>query len=143
MKKVITFFIVLFVGVLSVQAENTLTLCEYSDEYKAWLKLSDEERSKTVMPSVCKSKKINMDLLGSNDYSMDYFNLADSGKVSGVRDQKESGACWAFASLASIESNLLMNNIDIGYLSPAHLELMTQNSLYTPSFKITSSLGIP
>ena len=134
MKKVITFFIVLFVGVLSVQAENTLTLCEYSDEYKAWLKLSDEEKADTVMPSVCKSKKINMDLLGSNDYSMDYFNLADSGKVSGVRDQGISDDCWAFASLASIESNLLMNNIDIGYLSPAHLELMTQNSLYTPSF---------
>ena len=134
MKKVITFFIVLFVGVLSVQAENTLTLCEYSDEYKAWLKLSDEEKKETVVPPFCKSRKLDMDLLGNNSYAMDYFNLADSGKVTGVRDQKESGACWAFASLASIESNLLMNNIDISFLSPAHLELMTQNSLYTPSF---------
>ena len=134
MKKVITFFVVLFMGVLNVQAEDTLELCEYSEEYKAWLRLSDEEKASTIMPSMCKQDNHNINLLGSNDYSMDYFNLADSGKVTGVRDQAASDDCWAFASLASIESNLLMNNIDIGFLSPAHLELMTQNSLYTPSF---------
>lgn len=134
MKKVITFFVVLFMGVLNVQAEDTLELCEYSEEYKAWLRLSDEEKASTIMPSMCKQDNHNINLLGSNDYSMDYFNLADSGKVLGVRDQAVSDDCWAFASLASLESNLLMNNINTGFLSTAHLELMTQDSLYTPSF---------
>lgn len=134
MKKVITFFVVLFMGVLNVQAEDTLELCEYSEEYKAWLRLSDEEKASTIMPSMCKQDNHNINLLGSNDYSMDYFNLADSGKVLGVRDQAASDDCWAFASLASLESNLLMNNINTGFLSTAHLELMTQDSLYTPSF---------
>ena len=134
MKKVITFFVVLFMGVLNVQAEDTLELCEYSEEYKAWLRLSDEEKASTIMPSMCKQDNHNINLLGNNDYSMDYFNLADSGKVLGVRDQAASDDCWAFASLASLESNLLMNNINTGFLSTAHLELMTQDSLYTPSF---------
>lgn len=134
MKKVITFFVVLFIGIVNVQAEDTLELCEYSEEYKAWLRLSDEEKASTIMPSMCKQDNHNINLLGSNDYSMDYFNLADSGKVLGVRDQAASDDCWAFASLASLESNLLMNNINTGFLSTAHLELMTQDSLYTPSF---------
>ena len=134
MKKVITFFIVLFIGIVNVQATDTLELCEYSEEYKAWLRLSDEEKASTIMPSMCKQDNHNINLLGSNDYSMDYFNLADSGKVLGVRDQAASDDCWAFASLASLESNLLMNNINTGFLSTAHLELMTQDSLYTPSF---------
>jgi len=133
-KKVITFFIVLFIGIVNVQATDTLELCEYSEEYKAWLRLSDEEKASTIMPSMCKQDNHNINLLGSNDYSMDYFNLADSGKVLGVRDQAASDDCWAFASLASLESNLLMNNINTGFLSTAHLELMTQDSLYTPSF---------
>ena len=134
MKKVITFFVVLFIGIVNVQAEDTLELCEYSEEYKAWLRLSDEEKASTIMPSMCKQDNHNINLLGSNDYSMNYFNLADSGKVLGVRDQAASDDCWAFASLASLESNLLMNNINTGFLSTAHLELMTQDSLYTPSF---------
>lgn len=134
MKKVITFFVVLFIGIVNVQATDTLELCEYSEEYKAWLRLSDEEKASTIMPSMCKQDNHNINLLGSNDYSMDYFNLADSGKVLGVRDQAVSDDCWAFASLASLESNLLMNNINTGFLSTAHLELMTQDSLYTPSF---------
>ena len=134
MKKVITFFVVLFIGIVNVQATDTLELCEYSEEYKAWLRLSDEEKASTIMPSMCKQDNHNINLLGSNDYSMDYFNLADSGKVLGVRDQAASDDCWAFASLASLESNLLMNNINTGFLSTAHLELMTQDSLYTPSF---------
>lgn len=134
MKKVITFFAVLLIGILNVQAADTLELCEYSEEYKAWLRLSEEEKAKTIMPSMCKQDNHNINLLGSNDYSMDYFNLADNGKVTTVRDQGVSDDCWAFASLASLESNLLMNNINTGFLSTAHLELMTQNSLYTPSF---------
>ena len=35
------------------------------------------------------------------------FDLRDTGKVSAVKNQSTCGACWAFASLASLESSLL------------------------------------
>lgn len=36
-----------------------------------------------------------------------YYNLALLGRLTAVRDQGEYGTCWTFASLASLESNLL------------------------------------
>lgn len=133
MKKILTLFIALFMGLASVQAADiTLELCEYSDEYIAWLALDESEKSATTMPSMCKEEESG--LIGStNSYSMSKFTLQDD-YVLGVRDQSITNDCWAFATLASIESNLLMNNIATGYLSVGHLELMTQDSLYTPYY---------
>lgn len=121
MKKALVLITMLFMGISSVNAEDiTLELCEYSDEYKAWLNLSIEEKESSLIGS-------------SNSYSMERFTLQDEF-VLDVRDQGVSDDCWAFSTLASIESNLLKNQINTDYLSIAHLELMTQNSLYTPSF---------
>lgn len=36
-----------------------------------------------------------------------YFDLREYNRVSPVKDQKQSGACWAFASLGAMESALL------------------------------------
>lgn len=36
-----------------------------------------------------------------------YFNLADEGRVTSVKDQGQAGSCWAHASLASLESYLI------------------------------------
>ena len=134
MKKIIILLTAIFMGISTVKAADiNLELCEYSDEYKAWLNLSKKEQENTVMPSMCKNSTDNGLTGSSNSYSMDRFTLQDS-YILGVRDQSVSDDCWAFATLASIESNLLKNNINTDYLSVAHLELMTQSSLYTPSF---------
>ena len=51
------------------------------------------------------------------------FNLADSNLVSGVRNQNPYGTCWAFSTLASLESNLIKSgNADSSVdLSEKHL----------------------
>lgn len=134
MKKALVLIVMLFMGISSVNAEDiTLELCEYSDEYKAWLNLSAEEKESVSMPNMCKQEKESSLIGSSNSYSMEHFTLQDEF-VLDVRDQGVSDDCWAFSTLASIESNLLKNQINTDYLSIAHLELMTQNSLYTPSF---------
>ena len=134
MKRFIAFIFLLLVGIPSVNAADiTVELCEYSEEYKAWLNLSKEEQANTVMPSMCK-QEVEGGIIGSSkSYSMERFTLQDK-YVLNARNQGASDDCWAFSTLASIESNLLKNNINTDYLSVAHLELMTQNSLYTPSF---------
>lgn len=134
MKKIIILLTTIFIGISTVNAADiNLELCEYSDEYIAWLNLSKEEQENTVMPTMCKQNTDNGLLGSSNSYSMEHFTLQDS-YILGVRNQSISDDCWAFATLASIESNLLKNNINTDYLSVAHLELITQSSLYTPSF---------
>ena len=133
MKKVISLMIMLLIGVLNVSAKSVSSeLCEYSKEYKAWLNLSSEEKENTPMPNMCIQEENGL-IGSSNSYSMDSFTLQDQ-YVLDVRDQSISDDCWAFSTLASIESNLLKNKINTDYLSVAHLELMTQSSLYTPSF---------
>lgn len=134
MKRFIAFILLLLVGIPIVNAADiTVELCEYSEEYKAWLNLSKEQQANTVMPAMCKQEGEGGIIGSSKSYSMERFTLQDK-YILGVRDQGASDDCWAFSTLASIESNLLKNNINTDYLSVAHLELMTQNSLYTPSF---------
>lgn len=49
------------------------------------------------------------------------YDLRDENRVSPVRDQGKWGTCWAFASLASIESNLLTQGYTDVDLSERHL----------------------
>ena len=117
MKKFVVFVCVLLFGASTVKAADVnLELCEYSDEYIAWLNLSSEEKANTVMPSMCKQESESGLVGSSNSYSMDKFTLQDS-YILGVRNQGASDDCWAFSTLAAIESNLLKNNIKTDYFT--------------------------
>ncbi|MCR4955780.1 MAG: hypothetical protein K6A30_03760 [Lachnospiraceae bacterium] len=49
------------------------------------------------------------------------YSLVDKGYVTPVRNQGENGTCWAFAAIASMESNLLVQGYGNTNLSEAQL----------------------
>ncbi|WP_209630416.1 lectin like domain-containing protein [Methanofollis sp. W23] len=51
-----------------------------------------------------------------------YFNLADEGRLTPVKDQGKCGACWTFASLGSLESALLTDGLGEWNLSENNLK---------------------
>ena len=104
--------------------------CEYTDAYKKWIKLSQSERSKVLEPTKCKTNDIFFSSVGSNvseTYTSSKFDLRDYNYVTSVKNQDNSNTCWTFATMASIESNLLMNKIGSYDLSEAHLAFSAQN----------------
>ncbi len=68
----------------------------------------------------------------NTNFLLPKYSIKDTYNL-GVR-QQESDACWAYGTLASVESNMIKNGVDNKYLSVAHLEFATQNSLYVPGF---------
>ena len=93
----------------------------YTEEYKNWLKLSDEEKENTVEPrkyeveADSKSKNVvkNAILLGASatpKYSLK--EVIPNNLV--IKDQKSTKGCWTFAALSSLETNLALNNLKNG-----------------------------
>lgn len=70
------------------------------------------------------------------------FDLRDYNYVSGIKDQEDTQMCWAFATLDSVESNLLVNNKGSYNFSEAHLELSTQNSLFNSLLPIVRNFNV-
>ena len=77
--------------------------------------------------------KINPDI-NSNDYMIfrynreiietipEYYNLADDGYVTPVKNQETSGNCWAFAQIAALESCILKSGIESIDLSEENMK---------------------
>lgn len=136
-KKMLILFLltgILFISNLtSINAKIVLEECEYSDEFVKYMKLSDKEKKKTVMPNICKSLKSSYTPHGSalasaSQSSFDLRNVNGKSYVTSVKDQGKTNACWAFATNAALESNILINQNKTTDLSEAHIELSEQNT---------------
>lgn len=137
MKKVICVIFALFLFIVMNQNVYALSYIKSSDlvctetkEYIYWKSLSNAEKRKVIEPIRCQeliSNKSSMLLsntgaLVNNIVGLSYFNLANfdgtafNGKsyVTTTKNQMigstETSVCWAFSSLASIESAYLIQH---------------------------------
>ena len=55
------------------------------------------------------------------------YSLVDDGYNTPVRDQKNTSACWAFATTESIMSNMQKNGLNVQTFSPSHISALAQD----------------
>lgn len=135
-------FKVLIVFVLSlcsfkVYAVDQLNLCEESDEFKAWKKLSDEEKAKVEFPGVCKiSKEASIiNSITSNSLANikaetfpSSYSMWTRGETNYVKHQQTTGTCWTFSSNETVETFMKKNKNAVFDLSELHMEYATQRN---------------
>lgn len=101
---------------------TTMQEAEYSERYKWWLSLSDEEKANTLMPSMYevpsnKPKKSNIisksrALRAGASINFNLKNVIPANVT--IRNQLNSDSCWAFSALSALETNLALTNYHNG-----------------------------
>ena len=157
-KKLLSIFVVMMLvltlkygQVYAQSSEVAVTEPEYTDEYKKYLELSEEEREKVLEP-------LKYKISGQNAKSNNYFGLSNLLRVSvlrasitddsyslqedipenvKIRDQGTTNSCWNFAMLGALETNLAKlnksnNKPTIEYdFSERHAMYATTNAAFT------------
>ncbi len=107
-------------GQVNAKSDNlpNIESVNYSEEYKKWLELPEEEKNNTLMPKMYNVEQESVsDYLETNTVlrasrllrasSDTKFDLRDyiSNNIK-IRNQKKSNTCWTFASLGALETTL-------------------------------------
>ena len=108
--------------------ENT-----YTEDYKKYLELSDEEKVKLnvipekyeyTMEEYLNDKSQEISFFGSEVTIPSYFNLRDEIEVK-TENQGSHGLCWAFASNNAVETYLALNTENNYDFSEMHVDYLT------------------
>lgn len=132
LNQIIYFFIITMVLLTGSVFAVTFEPIEapYTEEYKEYIELSDEEKSKILEPrkydlsneenrtntALLENEKISLKnlirvLRSSANASAGKFTLKDLIPNNlAIRNQKSVNACWAFAAISSLETNLALKN---------------------------------
>ncbi len=106
---------------------------EYTQDYKIWKSLPEEEREKYIEPSPFGTAYEPVEVNDSNKRSIfkikasrtSSFDLRDYISIK-VKDQKQTQSCWTFPIVSEVETNISLTR---GYSSPIfstrHMEYTT------------------
>lgn len=152
---IIIIALIIFIITISIQTkifasndEVNFKAVEYTEEYKEYLKLSEEEKSKILPPRMYEVPKTNTEstrLLRNAAYTLESrYSLKDIIPNSViVRDQKTRDICWIFASLSSLETNIALNSKDKSKkydFSERHMDYALSN-IYATGFNRKQGTG--
>lgn len=124
-------------GVLANNSKPLMEKEKYSEEFKQWLELPDEERKNVMQPRMY--DVINTNITSKNPLSMaksvkasvePRFNLKDVIPTNlNIRNQQATNSCWAFGALSVLETTLALadykqqgNNSKVYDYSERHME---------------------
>ena len=141
-------FIILILIILSVSkivfaadSVDNSDYQNYTEEYKEWLKLSEDEKKNVIKPRMFevpynkteyKNPLLKANLLGSNLNPQ--FNLKDViGTNLTIKDQQKTSSCWAFAALSSLETNLALADQKNGISTPKVYDFSERHMEYATS----------
>ncbi len=139
--------------VFASDISNSLSKVDYSEEFKEWLSLSDEEKENVIMPRMYNVKSSTIKytnplfltrMLGSSINSR--YNLKDIIPANLIiRNQQQTNSCWTFAALSSLETNLALSNYRSGIntskiydFSERHMEYATTKTFAN---NVTNPIG--
>ncbi len=133
-KIILSLFLILFLYPILSLAEENLILPEYTEEYKKWLTLSEEEKQEYIEPPAYESNVESVEELIQESSSDINTNVSISNlpayyqrKYYGVvKDQGSSNACWAYSAANMFDTNYyLMNNLNKKLFSNLHMDYIT------------------
>lgn len=143
MKKVKQFKIFIFIFLLSifmpifVLADTKFTVPEYTEEYKKWLELSDEEKADSLVPKMYDNIAKKDEELGQEKIENSRKNLGLPTKYERqywgkVKDQGSTDACWAYSATTVFESSYYTMNGMKKQFSNLHMDYIT-SQYYNPN----------
>lgn len=148
-KKIVSFIFLFFMllilmttpVVFASNTINSLQKVDFSEEFKKWLALSDEEKKNVIMPKMYETEPVDIfsknpfykaKLLKSNQQSR--YSLKDTIPTNlSIRNQRQTNSCWAFASLSSLETNLALTNYKKGNNSSKIYDFSERHMEYATS----------
>lgn len=112
------FLQIITTSVFAKSVKDSIGNVKYTEEFKNYLQLSEEEKSKILQPSPIKIP--NTTAKSKNPLSI--YKIVGAGLESSyslrtvlpnklkIKDQGITNTCWAFSALESLETNLLLKN---------------------------------
>lgn len=149
-KIILICFIIFSLPILSLADENFI-FPEYTEEYKKWQELPEEERQNYIEPQMFE----NAEEMSQEEAIQPFSTEADTNELQAtslptkftrddygdVKDQGFTNACWGYSASTVFDTNYYITNSTRKIFSGLHMDYMTSKNYNTNGFNRTVDSG--